>query len=72
MTGLYILGIALVVLAILNLIILIGIGTFLIRLANSIKESREHTSEAIDDISTMISLIRQSFDDLKKFIRSMV
>lgn len=72
MTGLYILAIASIVIGVVNFIILAGIGRFLMRLANSMKESRVHTAEAIDDISTMISLIRQSFDDLKKFIRSVV
>lgn len=72
MTGVYVLLISLLVVAIANTVILVGLGLFLLRFASSIRENRESVASAVEDITDMIRLIRGNFEDLKNFIRSII
>lgn len=72
MIGLYVLLVLLLLLVIANTVILVGLGLFLLKLAAALKENREGTAQAIEDITDMVRLIRANFEDLKIFIRSLV
>ena len=70
--GMYIMLAIALFLGVTNLIILIGLGLFLMRFASSISENRENMANAVEDIGDMIRLMRGNFEDLKNFIRSIV
>lgn len=72
MTGLYFLLTFAIFIGIVNLGLLVGLGLFLLKFANSIKENRQNVADAIEDITDMVRLMRGNFEDLKNFIRSLV
>lgn len=72
MVGIYVMLVIALFLGVANLIILIGLGIFLMKFTASINENRENVANAVEDISDMIRLMRGNFEDLKNFIRSIV
>ena len=72
MVGIYVMLAIALFLGVANLIILIGLGLFLMKFASSISENRENVANAVEDIGDMIRLMRGNFEDLKNFIRSIV
>lgn len=72
MLAVYIMLAFLIVIGIANLVLLIGMGLFVLKLAARMEENRGNVAASIEDIVDSVRLMRGNMEDFKNFIRSVV